>query len=228
MEDSRSPDTPELGVFLLALQEAFKSAALGSLLQGSLSRPKPPASSFRQQLHPQAAVRLHRQKQAAASSWPPVTLRTAAPRPPGFDTPGTKHRVSLMRLLSTCRALLGACPSRRGPVQRGTTFTSPLTAFSRPVKSAGLRTGWVPGRLIISRSSWELQAGRCRETSPPARSCHPTAPGCLPQARLDHEQMAAGARTARFTQPCTERLSPQGKGSLGSGAGKKHRPPASP
>lgn len=78
MEDSQSPDTPELGVFLLALQEAFKSAALGSLLQGSLSHPKPPASSFRQQLHPQAAVRPHRQKQAAASpSWPPVTLRTS-------------------------------------------------------------------------------------------------------------------------------------------------------
>lgn len=125
-----------------------------------------------------------------------------------------------MRFLSICRTLLRACLSRRGPVQRGRTFSSPLTAFSRPVKSAGFRTGWVPGRFIISRSSWELQAGRCRETSPPARSCHPTAPGCLPQARVDLEHKAAGARTPRFTQPWTERLSPQGKGSLGSGAEK--------
>lgn len=43
MEKSRSLDTLELSVFFLGLQEALKSTALGSPLQGSLSPPEPPA-----------------------------------------------------------------------------------------------------------------------------------------------------------------------------------------
>lgn len=43
VEKSKSLDTLELGVFFLALQEALKSTALGSLLQGSPSPPEPPA-----------------------------------------------------------------------------------------------------------------------------------------------------------------------------------------
>lgn len=43
MEKSRSLDTLELSVFFLHLQEALKSTALGSPLQGSLSPPEPPA-----------------------------------------------------------------------------------------------------------------------------------------------------------------------------------------
>lgn len=43
MEKSKSLDTLELSVFFLALQEALKPTALGSLLQGSPSPPEPPA-----------------------------------------------------------------------------------------------------------------------------------------------------------------------------------------
>lgn len=43
MEKSKSLDTLELGIFFLALQEALKSIALGSLPQGFPSSPKPPA-----------------------------------------------------------------------------------------------------------------------------------------------------------------------------------------
>lgn len=78
MEKSKSLDTLELSVFFLGLQEALKSTALGSLLQGS---PSPPKSSalITQRVkasHPSSKVTAQTQKQAVPLSlWPPSTLR---------------------------------------------------------------------------------------------------------------------------------------------------------
>lgn len=62
MEKSESLDTLELGIFFLALQEALQSIALGSLLQGFPSSPKPPALITQRKHHSRAAKWLRKQR----------------------------------------------------------------------------------------------------------------------------------------------------------------------
>ena len=78
VEKSKSLDTLELGVFFLALQEALKSTALGSLLQGSPSPPESPALiTQRVSITPKQQSGCTEKQTVPLSSWPPSTLRTS-------------------------------------------------------------------------------------------------------------------------------------------------------
>lgn len=219
MEKSKSLDTLELGIFFLALQEALKSIALGSLPQGFPSSPKPPAL-ITQSKHRSPANTRNRLFPCLCGL-PALWMSTVS----SFHTPCAKHRARVPHSeqvqISPGHSLLRLVPLQRSTAHfrawhASLTFNSIFEAceVSRVQDRSGTRQIYHLPQLL------RIAGGKI--LSPAERlSNSPRPPSPAVWARC--QQIGAGSRTLGF--PPSPR---SGVGSLELSARKYSCPPAPP